>query len=68
MKSATNSELVIPSELTVALKQSPEAKARFDELSPSCRREYLEWISSAKKAETRARRVEKCLAMLTTGR
>jgi bacteriocin resistance YdeI/OmpD-like protein len=37
---------------------SPRAAARFDAFPPSVRRGILQWIASAKKPETRARRVE----------
>jgi hypothetical protein len=39
----------------------------FDRLSPSCRREYIEWISSAKRAETRERRIGKAMDLLESG-
>ena len=36
----------------------PRPPARFDAFPPSVRRGILQWIASAKKPETRARRVE----------
>ena len=42
-------------------------KARFDALSYTRRREYAEMVTSAKKEDTRARRLEKILSELTAG-
>jgi hypothetical protein len=57
-----------PDDLAQALETDEQAKARFDKLSYSHRKEYVEWIESAKKPETRANRVQKTLAMLNEGR
>ncbi len=61
-------ELPMPEELATALRQAPKAAAYFEMLPPSCRREYIEWISSAKREETRERRLESAIAMLMEGR
>jgi uncharacterized protein YdeI (YjbR/CyaY-like superfamily) len=45
----------------------PAAGAAFQRLSHSHRREYVGWISEAKKEETRARRIAKALCMLRAG-
>lgn len=47
----------IPSDLTKALKADPVAWDNFNAFAPSYRRNYLGWIASAKKEETRFRRV-----------
>jgi hypothetical protein len=57
-------DLPMPKDFTVALKQSPKAQALFETLPQSCRREYIEWITTAKKEETRARRLRETLALL----
>jgi len=49
--------LAVPADLTAALKQNKKAAAAFAAFSPSCRREYIEWVSEAKRPETRATRV-----------
>jgi uncharacterized protein YdeI (YjbR/CyaY-like superfamily) len=56
--------LEVPDDLRAALSGHPAAQARFDALPPSHRREYLEWITEAKKPETRARRIAKMLGEL----
>jgi uncharacterized protein YdeI (YjbR/CyaY-like superfamily) len=50
-----------------ALRQRRQAKARFDEMSYSCRKEYIDWITSAKQEGTRQRRIEKMMAMIGAG-
>ncbi|WP_271678489.1 YdeI/OmpD-associated family protein [Thermomonas mangrovi] len=55
-------------ELAAALAQSPAAKAAFDAFPPGCRREYIEWITGAKRPETRARRVSEAVAWMAEGK
>ena len=50
--------LEIPPDLEQALAAYPEAEPRFAEFPRSVRRGILEWIASARKPETRARRIE----------
>lgn len=61
-------EVEIPTDLTKALKSSATARKLFDALSPSCKKEYVEWICSAKRDETRRTRVEKAVTMLADGK
>lgn len=56
----------IPVELAEALGDNAEAKARFDSLPPSHQREYINWITEAKRTETRERRAAKAVLMLLT--
>jgi hypothetical protein len=53
-----------PPELSAAFKKNAAAKARWETLSYTCKKEHADAILQAKKPETRARRVEKALAML----
>jgi uncharacterized protein YdeI (YjbR/CyaY-like superfamily) len=50
--------LEIPSDLEAALAASPIAQQHFDAFPRSTKRAILEWISNAKRPETRAKRVE----------
>ncbi len=61
-------EMALPADLAAALEARPDARQFFDGLSPSRRKAYATWVESAKKAETRARRVEKAVVMLAEGR
>lgn len=56
--------LEIPPELEAALRMEPVLRERFDSLSFSRRRDLARQISEAKKAETRAARLEKAIAAL----
>jgi Bacteriocin-protection, YdeI or OmpD-Associated/Domain of unknown function (DUF1905) len=53
-----------PEDFARALDADPVARAAYDRLAQSHRREHVLAIESAKKPETRARRIEKALAML----
>ena len=63
-------ELSVPDELAAALRMRKNAKARttFEDFSPSHRREYIEWITEAKREETRAKRVAQTLEWLAAGK
>ena len=54
----------IPKDLAAALAKHQEAKAVFDALSISHQAEYVRWIGSAKKADTRQRRIARTVEML----
>ena len=56
--------LPVPKDLAAALAKSKKAKLAFDAMSPSHRKEYMEWVGDAKKDETRLRRIEKTVAQL----
>jgi uncharacterized protein YdeI (YjbR/CyaY-like superfamily) len=60
--------VVVPAYFLAALRKNPKARLAFENFSPSHRREYVEWIVSAKQEETRARRIEKALKTLTQGK
>lgn len=54
----------IPPELKKAFRADKDAKAFFDTLSYTHRREYVMWINEAKKEETRQNRIAKTIEML----
>ncbi|PZR13603.1 MAG: hypothetical protein DI536_12715 [Archangium gephyra] len=57
------SALEVPSDLDEALRDAPDARTNWEAFPPSARREILEWIASAKKTETRARRVSEVVRL-----
>jgi uncharacterized protein YdeI (YjbR/CyaY-like superfamily) len=59
---------VVPPDLKGALAKSARARATFEKLSPSHRREYVEWLTEAKREETRRKRLETTLAWLAEGK
>jgi hypothetical protein len=56
--------VVEPADLTQALNHDPVARAAYDDLSENHKREHVRAIESAKKPETRQRRIEKAIATL----
>jgi uncharacterized protein YdeI (YjbR/CyaY-like superfamily) len=61
-------EPVAPQDLQLALAADPDAAVAFAALPPSHRREYIDWIVQARRAQTRARRIEQTVQMLTRRR
>jgi len=59
--------LVIPDELLEALEHNPSLKDAFNELSLSKRREYAEYIATAKQDKTKLSRLEKISPMIQNG-
>ena len=53
-----------PKDLMKKLKKDKEAKAFFDKLSYTHQKEYVRWITEAKKEETRQNRIVKAIEML----
>ena len=49
--------LIVPEDLAAALNADPLARAAFDGMAPSYRRNVLRWIAGAKTEATRAKRV-----------
>ena len=60
--------VAVPGDLRAALAADPDAQAAFDTLSFTHRREYVEWVDEAKRAETRARRIARTVEDVRAGR
>ncbi len=60
--------LRVPADLAAALKTHRKARATFEGFPPGHRREYIEWITGAKREETRARRLATTIEWLTEGK
>lgn len=58
----------MPDDLAAALAANPAATATYEAFPASCRREYLEWVTGAKRAETRAKRVEQAVEWMAQGK
>jgi uncharacterized protein YdeI (YjbR/CyaY-like superfamily) len=58
----------LPADLGRALAARPAARATYRALPPSGRREYVEWLAGAKRAETRARRLVQAVGWLAAGK
>jgi uncharacterized protein YdeI (YjbR/CyaY-like superfamily) len=58
----------VPRELSEALARNGKAREFFEKLAPSCRKQFIGWIGTAKKPETRAKRVRETVALLARGK
>ena len=58
----------MPADLRSALARAARARATWQAFSPSQRREYIEWITEAKREDTRARRVATTVEWLGQGK
>ena len=50
------------------IRVEPRAWAKFERLTPRERIMYVGWIDNAKREETKARRIEKAVRLLATGK
>jgi len=57
----------VPPELAKALARNKKAKDNFDGLAASYRRHYIGWIATAKRPETKKKRVSEAIALLEKG-
>jgi uncharacterized protein YdeI (YjbR/CyaY-like superfamily) len=60
--------LRVPADLKTVLARNAKARMTFQDLSPSHRREYVEWITEARTSETRARRLATTVEWLAQGK
>jgi len=57
----------LPSYIEAALKKNAAARRHFEALTDSQRRRYIAWIVSAKREETKHRRLKEAIRMLSAG-
>jgi uncharacterized protein YdeI (YjbR/CyaY-like superfamily) len=68
-KAATpKAEAVVPDDLAAALRENDAARAGFEGLTPSQRREYVEWLTDAKTEATRAKRLATAVEWIGEGK
>ena len=58
--------VIVPQDFQDAL--NPRAAEFFDGLAPSYKKTYVDWIGGAKKEETRQRRIDKAVKLLSEGK
>jgi uncharacterized protein YdeI (YjbR/CyaY-like superfamily) len=58
----------VPDDLTAALATDDAARTAFAALAPSHRKEYVRWITEAKRESTRTDRIAKTIEMVRAGR
>jgi uncharacterized protein YdeI (YjbR/CyaY-like superfamily) len=61
-------QVPVPNDVVAALAKRKKSLATFEQLSPSHRREYIEWITQAKREETRLRRIATAIEWLSQGK
>jgi len=57
----------LPTDLRKAITSSKAAKATWDDITPLARSEWICWVISGKKAETRNIRIKKGISKLAGG-
>ena len=59
----------VPADLRKALAAADQkARAVWSDITPNARRDWIHWMTSAKQAETRARRIKNACSMLAAGK
>ena len=58
----------VPQYIQAALKKHPAALRYFEGLAPSHQRRYVGWIETAKRDETKARRLQEVIRLLKAGK
>jgi uncharacterized protein YdeI (YjbR/CyaY-like superfamily) len=65
---AKKAPFTVPRDLRAAIDAAPAAAAAWAGFPPSCQREYVEWVTEAKRDETRARRLAQTIEWLAEGK
>lgn len=67
-KTTPKKPLTAPSYMLAAIRKNRKAQAAYDAFSPSCKREYIEWITEAKTDATRNRRLATAVEWMAQGK
>lgn len=67
-KAKVKQELVVPDDLIAALKKNKKAFAAFEDFSCSHKKEYVEWITEAKREETRQQQLKTAIEWMAKGK
>ncbi|MES1180964.1 MAG: YdeI/OmpD-associated family protein [Verrucomicrobiota bacterium] len=67
-KPKARQKAAVPDYFLAALKKNQKALATFENLSPSCQEEYVEWLTEARRAETRIKRLPTAIQWLAAGK
>jgi uncharacterized protein YdeI (YjbR/CyaY-like superfamily) len=60
--------LPMPPEFEASLKRNKQARAFFESLAPSYRRQFIDWVASAKRDDTRQHRMKEAIDLLAQGK
>lgn len=61
-------EIKVPTDLGKVLARDAKSKAKWQSLTPIARRDFINWIESAKQPETRKRRTDSIPSRLASGK
>jgi len=67
-RSRTKQKINVPSDLKAALQRNAKARKTFEDFSYSHKKEYVDWITDAKRDETRKRRLQTAVQWLIQGK
>ena len=67
-RSKEKKELEVPDDLMAALKKNKKALATFQNFSYSNKKEYVKWITEAKREETRKKRIQTAVEWMAKGK
>jgi uncharacterized protein YdeI (YjbR/CyaY-like superfamily) len=59
---------LVPPELTAALARNAKARQSFAKLAPCYRKQFIYWVASAKRDETRCKRLAQAVRLLSCGK
>lgn len=57
----------LPADLKKAIAAAPKVQRLWDDITPLARNEWICWVTSGKKAETRQIRIEKAISKMKSG-
>ncbi len=66
-KAASGAVHTMPADLRKAVNASAKARAVWDDITPLARSEWICWVTSGKKADTRGIRIKKGVSKLSGG-
>jgi len=58
----------VPDYFTAALNKNPKARTTFENFSPTNQREYVQWVTEAKRGQTRQERLKTSISWLAEGK
>ncbi len=64
VKIQTSKEVTVPAEMEKALRKNKKAWDNFNNLAPSYKKQYIGWIATAKRQETRQKRLQEAIRLL----
>jgi uncharacterized protein YdeI (YjbR/CyaY-like superfamily) len=67
-RASRNRKIVVPADLRSGLARNSKARKTFEDFSYSRKKEYVEWVTGAKRDETREKRVKIAISWLAQGK